>query len=151
MNVIRARRSQKKSIWPALAGLLPFFLTWTMIPIWLHLRPDILADHLVPFMFFVGAAFAYQVGLIITAHLTKSRFPYLNVLFVPIMFGTIDSIGPELMYYTKGLVGWPSVLGDGVYQIAYVFLCLGLAWGVYGSFVVSTIRYKGCFFGRYTC
>lgn len=32
---------------------------------------------------------------------------------------------------------WPSALGDGVYQIALVMLCLGLAIGVYGSFVVS--------------
>ena len=32
---------------------------------------------------------------------------------------------------------WPSVLGDGTYQIAFVFLCTGFALGVYGSFVVS--------------
>jgi len=86
-------------------------------------------------MFFVGASFAYQVGLIITAHLTKSAFPYLNVMIVPILFGTLDALGPFLQE-NIGL-GWPSALGDGTYQIAYVFLCLGLGWGVYGSFVVS--------------
>ena len=35
--------------------------------------------------------------------------------------------------------GWPSALGDGVYQVAFMFSCLGLAFGVYGSFVVDVI------------
>ena len=36
-------------------------------------------------------------------------------------------------------MGWPSALGDNVYQVAFVFSCLGLAVGVYGSFVVDVI------------
>ena len=75
---------------------------------------------------------AYSVGKIITAHLTKSpKFPYTNSLMTPLSLAVIDSIGPRL-----GL--WPSVLGDGTYQIAFMFACLGLGVGVYGSFVVST-------------
>ncbi|KAH8149105.1 uncharacterized protein LAJ45_06644 [Morchella importuna] len=40
-NVIRARRAKGRSIFPALAGLAPFFLTWVMIPAWCYLRPEI--------------------------------------------------------------------------------------------------------------
>ncbi|KAL7266026.1 Phosphotransferase, partial [Rhizina undulata] len=142
-NVISARRSKNLPIFPALAGLAPFFLTWALVPIWLYLRPTILNEHLIPFMFFLGISFAYQVGLIITAHLTKSRFPYLNVLLLPILAGTLDAAGPWIKHNDGALgdlVGWPSVLGDGTYTVAYVFGCLGLAVGVYGSFIVDVIE-----------
>lgn len=35
-------------------------------------------------------------------------------------------------------VGWPSALGPG-YQVPFIFACLGLSVGVYGSFVVDVI------------
>ncbi|CCX04944.1 hypothetical protein FPQ18DRAFT_380735 [Pyronema domesticum] len=133
INVIRARNAKGLSAIPALMGLAPFFVTWAAIPGWLYLRQEILKQHLIPFLFFVGIAFAYQVGLIITAHLTKSPFPFVNVLFMPIVAGLLDAAGPAL-----GL-GWKSVLGEGHYEIAYVFACLGLAIGVHGSFVVDVI------------
>lgn len=57
------------------------------------------------------------------------------MLVLPLAFGVVDSLGPFL---TKNIgVGWPSALGGGVYQVAYLFLMLGTAIGVYGSFVVS--------------
>lgn len=49
------------------------------------------------------------------------------------IYGIIDALGPE---YVKG---WKSSLGDGQYVVAYMFLCLGLALGVHGSFVVDVI------------
>jgi ethanolaminephosphotransferase len=73
----------------------------------------------------------------IVAHLTKSRFPYYNVLILPVIFGVLDSIGPVLK--SRLGFGWPSALGHDVYQISYMFMCLGLAVGVYGSFVVDVI------------
>jgi ethanolaminephosphotransferase len=92
----------------------------------------------VPFVFFVGLINAYSVGQIIVAHLTKSPFPYTNVLVLPLFFAVLDSAGPLLRRYTV-VVGWPSALGYGVYQVSYMFLCLGLAVGVYSSFVVDVI------------
>ncbi|KAF8470257.1 hypothetical protein BDZ91DRAFT_720239 [Kalaharituber pfeilii] len=139
LNVIRVRRSKNLPVLPALAGLIPFFSLATMVCIWLALRPIILRAHLLPFMFFVGASFAYQVGLIIVAHLTRSPFPHFNILLLPIAFGLVDALGPFLKEYTAGLVGWPSALGDEVYEVAYVLMCLGLAVGVYGSFVVDVV------------
>jgi ethanolaminephosphotransferase len=131
-NVISARRRKNLPVAPALLGLAPFFLVWACVGTWLSYRPAILTQHLIPFLFFMGLAFAYQVGLIITAHLTKSDFPYFNVLFLPLLFGTFDAAAPSLGF-------WKSVLGDGEYEIAYVFACLGLALGVHGSFVVDVV------------
>jgi ethanolaminephosphotransferase len=88
-------------------------------------------------VFFIGLVNAYSVGQMITAHLTKSSFPYYNVLTLPLLFGVMDSIGPVLLKYIG--FGWPSALGDGVYQVSYMFACLGMAVGIYGSFVVDVI------------
>jgi ethanolaminephosphotransferase len=46
----------------------------------------------------------------------------------------VDSLGPYL-----GL--WPSFLDDDIYQVAFVFTALGLAVGVYASFVVSSLLF----------
>lgn len=136
-----------------LFGLAPFFFAWILIPTYLALNPIILRQHLVPFVFYVGLINAYSVGRMITAHLTKAPFPYDNVLILPLLWGVIDSIGPLIQdklsniaasRYNKGTdlswLGWPSALGvNSVYQIAFVFMCVGIGIGVYGSFVVDVI------------
>jgi ethanolaminephosphotransferase len=134
LNVIKARRAKGDKSRYALVGLLPFFLTWTLIPSYLYLNPEILYHHLVPFVFFAGLVNAYSVGQIITAHLVQLDFPYYNVLTLPLAYGVVDSLGPWLQQ-TVGL-GWPSALGDGGYSVAYLFCMLGMGIGVYGSFVV---------------
>lgn len=137
LNVIRARRARGDRSRGALLGLVPFFAVWSLILAYLYLQPNILRNHLVPFALFAGVVNAYSVGQIITAHLVKLRFPYYNVLALPVAFGVVDSLGPLLLAHTG--VGWPSALGDGVYQVAFMFLMLGTALGVYGSFVVDVI------------
>ncbi|KAL8346226.1 hypothetical protein RB598_000226 [Gaeumannomyces tritici] len=136
-NVIKARRAQGDRSRYALAGLLPFFGTWATILAYLYLQPNILHGHLVPFVMFAGIVNAYSVGQMITAHLVQLRFPYTNVLTLPLAWGVVDSLGPWLLS-TFGF-GWPSALGDGVYQVAFMFCLLGMAIGVYGSFVVDVI------------
>lgn len=126
LNVMNVRRERGLNIYTPLYGLLPAVLTWTLVPLYLHLQPIILTSHIVPFVLFVGLINAYSVGQMITAHLIKGPFPYQNILLLPLVFGVVDSLGI-----------WPSVLGDGVYQVAFVFLSLGVGVGVYGSFVVS--------------
>jgi ethanolaminephosphotransferase len=138
INVIRARRARGDKSRGALLGLVPFFVTWTLIPAYLYLNPEILYNHLVPFVFFAGLINAYSVGQIITAHLVKLKFPYYNVLVLPLAYGVFDSLGPFLKEHIG--IGWPSALGGGVYQVAYVFCMLGMAIGVYGSFVVSPYK-----------
>lgn len=136
-NVIKARRARGDRSRYALVGLLPFFGTWATILAYLFLQPNILHGHLVPFVMFAGIVNAYSVGQIITAHLVHLRFPYTNVLTLPLAWGVVDSLGPWLLS-TFG-AGWPSALGDGVYQVAFMFCLLGMAIGVYGSFVVDVI------------
>lgn len=136
-NVMEARRKRGEPAGQALIGLAPFFGTWAVVAAYLALQPNILHNHLVPFVFFVGLTNAYSVGQMITAHLTKSEFPMQNIITLPLIYGVIDAMGPELQQ--KLGFGWPSALGDGVYQVAFMFTCLGFAVGVYGSFVVDVI------------
>lgn len=139
-NVIRARRARGDKSRFALVGLVPFFVTWVLIVLYLALQPNILHNHLVPFALFAGIVNAYSVGQIITAHLVKLEFPYTNVLVLPLAWGVADSLGPWLQYETTvNWLGWPSALGDDVYQVAFMFCMLGVAVGVYGSFVVDVI------------
>lgn len=137
LNVLQARRDRKENPYEALLGLLPFAFSWTVIPLYLYLQPMILNEHLIPFVFLVGMINAYSVGQMITAHLTKSAFPYQNILVLPLLFAIGDSLGPILQ--DKFSFGWPSALGDGYYQVSFMFMTLGLATGVYGSFVVDVI------------
>ncbi|KAL2149986.1 hypothetical protein VTH82DRAFT_7662 [Thermothelomyces myriococcoides] len=139
-NVIRARRARGDRSRHALLGLVPFGITWALIAAYLYLQPTILRGYLVPFAVFAGIVNAYSVGQMITAHLVKLPFPYWNVLVVPLAVGVLDSLGPVLLRHSPvpGL-GWPSALGDGVYQVAFMFCMLGMAVGVYGSFVVDVI------------
>lgn len=132
-----ARRKRGEPASQALVGLVPFFTSWALIAAYLALQPNILRNHLVPFVFYVGLINAYSVGQMIVAHLTKSDFPYQNILVLPLAYGVLDSLGPVLQEMVG--FGWPTALGDGVYQVAFLFMCLGLAVGVYGSFVVDVI------------
>lgn len=134
---MKTRRERGEHARFALLGLLPFFASWTVIAAYLMLQPSILYHHLVPFVFFVGLVNAYSVGQIITAHLLLTDFPYQNIIVVPLNYGVLDSLGPVLQEHFG--FGWPSALGDDVYQIAFMFTCLGLAIGVYGTFVADVL------------
>ncbi|KAJ9202954.1 hypothetical protein DTO032I3_3328 [Paecilomyces variotii] len=132
VHVINSRRARGLDPYQPLLGLLPLVATWTLVPGYLYLQPTILENHLIPFVLYVGLINAYSVGRMIVAHLVKTDFPYFNILLLPLAVGVLDSLAPRF-----GL--WPSVLGDGPYQVPFVFLCLGLALGVYGSFVHDVI------------
>jgi ethanolaminephosphotransferase len=134
---MKSRRDRGEQARIALLGLFPFASAWVLIAAYLMLQPNILHHHLVPFVFYVGLINAYSVGQIITAHLVILDFPYQNIIALPLSYGVIDSIGPVLQ---KNLgFGWPSALGDDIYQVAFMFTCLGFAVGIYGSFVVDVI------------
>ena len=129
VHVMSIRRQRGQDPFEPLYGLLPFVVMWTIIPTYLYLRPIVLTNYLVPFTLFVSLLNAYSVGRMIVAHLVKCEFPYRNILMWPLIFGTVDAAGSSL-----GI--WNGIIGDGVSQAAFVYLCLGLALGVYGSFVV---------------
>lgn len=130
LNVMQHRRTKNLDPVAPLYGLLPYFATWALVPLYLYLQPVILHHHLIPFVFYIGLINAYSVGQIITKHLIKdTEFPMYNILTLPLALAVVDSVGP--------MVGVGSALGGGTYQIAFLFCCVGLGVGVYGSFVVS--------------
>lgn len=130
MNVMKVRRERGQDPFSPLYGLLPLAVIWTLIPAYLYLQPVILENYTIPFGVFVSLINAYSVGRIIIGHLTQTSFPYQNVLLYPLALGVLDSVGALI-----GLWSAP-VLGYGVGQVAFTFGLLGLAIGVYGSFVV---------------
>lgn len=131
MNVVAARHARGQRTRIALLGLAPFFTAWLLIPAYLALNPEILHAHLVPFAFYVGLINAYSVGQMITAHLTKSRFPYGNVLLLPLLFGVVDSLGPWLQQHVG--LGWPSALGVEFIRSRLCFCAWGWRSGCMGA------------------
>lgn len=129
VNVMRVQIQRGHDPIKPLYGLLPIFAIWTLVPAYLYLQPTILENHLIPFSLYVGLINAYSVGRMIVGHLVKGGFPYFNILMCPLAIGVFDSLGPMF-----GL--WSSALGDGIRPVVLVFVSLGLAVGVYGSFVV---------------
>ncbi|KAJ5111133.1 hypothetical protein N7532_001668 [Penicillium argentinense] len=132
-HVMQVRRQRGQDPIAPLYGLLPLAAIWTLIPAYLYLHPAIMENYTIPFGLFIGLVNAYSVGRMIVGHLVQSGFPYHNILLYPLALGVIDSAGPMF-----GL--WSSpVLGNGQGQVAFVFGCLGLAVGIYGSFVFDVI------------
>lgn len=136
LHVVQVRRQRGQDPIAPLYGLLPLVAIWTVIPAYLYLQPVILENYTIPFGLFVSLINAYSVGRIIIGHLTQTSFPYQNVLLYPLALGVIDSAGAFF-----GLWAAP-VLGYGTGQVAFVFGCLGLAVGIYGSFVVCSLVFS---------
>ncbi|KAF7131013.1 hypothetical protein CNMCM5793_003948 [Aspergillus hiratsukae] len=134
MHVVKVQAERGKDTVKPLCGLIPLFAMWTLAPVYLYLQPIILEHYSIPFMLLVGLINAYAVGNMIVAHLIKADFPFSHIFMgiAPLALGVLDSAAPLL-----GL--WQSVLGDESGQVAYLFGCLGLAIGVYGSFVHDVI------------
>ncbi|RAL10599.1 aminoalcoholphosphotransferase [Aspergillus homomorphus CBS 101889] len=132
VHVMKIRRERGQDPIKPLYGLLPLVAVWTLVPAYLSLQPTILENHAIAFCLYVGLINAYAVGRMIIAHLVKTSFPYFNMLLVPLALATIDSAGDKY-----GL--WSSVLGNEAGQVAFVWVCLGLSIGVYGSFVHDII------------
>ncbi|KKK21692.1 hypothetical protein AOCH_003116, partial [Aspergillus ochraceoroseus] len=131
-HVMKVRKDRGKDPIQPLCGLLPLVCTWIFVPAYLYLNPIILENYLVPFTLYIGLVNAYAVGRMICAHLVHAEFPYSNVLLVPTAFAVVDSAGALF-----GL--WPNPVINTIGHPAFVFLCLGLALGVYGSFVHDII------------
>lgn len=124
MNVIASRRQQGCPLTPALLGLLPFFVSSFISYTFAYLNPTIVYEYCIPFMFYVGTCLAYSVGLIITAHVTHAEFPYFTPYFL------LLPITAAIIFNSK--VGHTEA-------VSILWLSLGLAIGVYGSFIVDVI------------
>lgn len=63
-----------------------------MLVAWLHGAPEIIdSPAFVPFLGFWGLSFAYQVGRMILAHVTKQEFPLWNGMMGWTAVGMLDA------------------------------------------------------------
>ncbi|GAC72725.1 sn-1,2-diacylglycerol ethanolamine- and cholinephosphotranferases [Moesziomyces antarcticus T-34] len=93
-NVVQARKTRKQSTLTPLLGLAPLLLQIGANIAWIRANSAyILVDPraLLPFLAFWGISFAYNVGLLIVAHVTKAPFPYWNIAIVWSVLGAIDA------------------------------------------------------------
>ena len=88
--MINARRKAKEPALPALLGLSPFFIVSGIAYTFLTHHEEIVHQHLLPTMLYLGIVFAYTVGTIIICHVAKKDFPYWNMLFLPLCIGLAD-------------------------------------------------------------
>lgn len=91
-------------------------------------------------MFFWGLCFAYQVGLLITAHTTKQPLPYYNLLMLLSIVGAYDA--------RQGSLGKFAFQSNPDYQMYAVYIALAIAAGFYAFFVydvVGEVRSMLCF------
>jgi hypothetical protein len=132
-NVIAAKRSRGEPLAGSLLGLLPFAIQTGAHIAWLAASPQILHGHLVPFAIYWGVAFAYQVGLLITAHTTKGPFPYWNGLMVWSAVCALDANADRLL-------GRPGLVhADEGRALALVYVSIVLAIAVYSFFVWDVV------------
>jgi len=131
LNVINARRKSNQPIAPALLGLSPFFVVSAVAYTFLTHHEEIVHQHLLPTMLYLGIVFAYTVGTIIIGHVAKKDFPYWNILFLPLFLGLAD------VYITPHFREEPYISGE--YVLGTVLMAFGLSLGVYGGFVIDCI------------
>lgn len=133
-NVIAARRSRKQSVVTPLAGLLPLAVQVGANLVWMSAnRAFILASPLafLPFVTYWGITFAYNVGLLIVAHVTKAPYPYWNIGILWSVGLAIDASLPKSYIQTNP---------ERTVQVIYASLAFAVV--LYGHFchnVVTTI------------
>ncbi|KAJ1662272.1 hypothetical protein IW140_006046 [Coemansia sp. RSA 1813] len=129
-NIATACREQGKSIVGAYADAIPFAASIFSVTIWLMASPQILREHLVVFLMFVGFAFSYIVGRVIVAHVTGAPFPKLNRMHVPIFFGTANAVAPWFGF---------AKLFDAQNELLLIWLCLAYTAIQYAHFALEVI------------
>lgn len=110
----------------AVIGLAPFFLYFTTVFTLVLLEPLFIT---LPFILSIGSTMAFVVGRIIVGHLTKQKFPMINV---PMCIPTIQF---ALYYISTKFLTYPTE--DTVYSL--VWLGFGLTVGIHFMFVNEII------------
>lgn len=134
--MIKKRLADKQDIISPLFGLYPFIIHAGCNVAWLYFAPGIMGSgHLVAFSLYWGLAFAYQVGLLITAYTTKQSFPYFNMMMVISALGAADA--------WEGSRNGTAFQTSTDRQITSVYVALGIALCVYAVFVRDVIGSVG--------
>lgn len=133
-NVVRARKARGQDIFTPLLGLMPLFFYTVLNIIHLSAVPEILRHHLIAFTLTCGFTFAYHVGLLIVAHVTKAPFPMFHVLMIYPILSVIDSyIFPQLFNISPFFNSTPQG------QLLWVYAGLLLSIATHAFFVWDVI------------
>ncbi|KAF9116568.1 hypothetical protein BGX27_001424 [Mortierella sp. AM989] len=130
-HVIKARKDKKLPVAPALAGLVPFIGMSVVSYLWLDASPQIIQQHLLPWILYLGLSFGYSVGLMITAHVTHQPFPMFNIAFLPLIIGALNANLP--------LLGIERVFGSHVEDM-YLWSCLAFSAAAYAHFAINVVN-----------
>jgi len=132
-NVTKARRAKNLSVVTPALGLLPFVFQAACNVVWLHNAQSIKANgHLVAFSLYYCLAFAYQVGILITAHTTAQSFPWFNILQVVSFVGALDA------YLGTQGNAWAFQTTERKALVA-VYIALVLSFAAYAFFVYDVV------------
>ncbi|KAF8324001.1 Choline/ethanolaminephosphotransferase [Clavulina sp. PMI_390] len=98
-------------------------------------KKDLVHSPLVlPYMCFWGLEFAHQVGRMITAHVTKTPFPYWDPMWVWIAIGALDG-------HARAIFGRaPLIQATPLGQNTFVMLSLAISLYSYGRFCYLVIK-----------
>lgn len=130
-NVIQCLKSDKREneINSALNGLYPFAIYYAIILILFVLHPVIIAHFTTSMILTIGACMSYTVGRIITGHLTKQEFPFINFpMFMPVFQALLMEILVKIFKVDYM---------DSLTMVVYIGL--GGSVVVYGMFVMEII------------
>ncbi|KAG0073368.1 hypothetical protein BGZ89_004207 [Linnemannia elongata] len=130
-HVIKARKDKNLPVAPALIGVLPYVGSSLVAFFWLNASPDIVSEHLVPWILYIGLSFGYTVGLMITAHVTHQPFPLFNISFLPLMFGAFNANLPAF--------GFERLFGSHMENI-YLWSCLAFSAAAYAHFAINVVN-----------
>jgi ethanolaminephosphotransferase len=131
--VIKKRREDKKDPYTPLFGLLPFVLQTATNCVWLAYSPAIFEKgHLTGFCLMWGLQFAYQVGLLITAHTTKQAFPFKNGMMALSVVCALDAVNSR----KAGAIAFQTTDHR---RIVAIYVALAIALANYAFFVTDVI------------
>ncbi|KAK0565245.1 hypothetical protein OC861_003857 [Tilletia horrida] len=128
-----SKTSAAVSIKP-LFGLIPLVVQLVGNTVWATARnQQVMVDGhaFIPFLSYWGIAFAYNVGLLIVAHVTKAPFPYWNAAAVWSVLGAIDAS-----------LATPIIQSTPERTRLTIYVSLAAAFVLYGHFcyhVITTI------------
>lgn len=128
VNVHKSTLKKGLPFGPAFRGVVPFVAFYVALITWIYLSPSIMYDHLLPLAFATGISFAFTVGRIILAHVTQQAFPMWNPLLLLPFAGIFTVFLGQYLEWDPELTG-----------ICSVWAGLGIALGVYGSFIAEII------------
>ncbi|KAI1318137.1 hypothetical protein EDD11_007189 [Mortierella claussenii] len=130
-HVVKARKDKNLPVTPALAGVVPFVAMSTVAYFWLDASPQIVHQHLLPWILYIGLSFGYTVGLMITAHVSHQPFPMFNITFLPLIVGSLNANLPAF--------GLERIFGSHVENM-YLWSCLAFSAAAYTHFAINVVN-----------